>query len=497
MTYSEHPWHAGFVLLYLFLLIAVGARKARKVKSQEDFALAGRGLGTGVLIGTLLATWIGTGSIFGNAEKTYGIGLGGFLIPIGGSIGIFVLVILSQRIRRFGQFTIQDILEARFGVAARVIGTITLVLAYVIIVSYQYRSGATILMYLWPEMSEPTAKCVVALFVIAYTALAGMYSVAYTDVANGILMAGGILMALVILFGEVGGAAGVRESLPANLLDPLDSYTVFTFASYVLPTFLLVVGDANMYQRFFSATSPESARKSAVGMLVGVLFMEAAIIAVALFGRTLVEQGALSAPENPGHIVVHLAFEALPTWLGAAMIATVVAIVVSTADSYLLSPASSVVRDVWQRFFRPASEAASGVLAGRVVVFVLGLIALGLSFASQGFFDIALFAYTIYGAGITPAVLAAFFWPRATRAGATASMLTGAGTSILWYVGVDRGHLLAWAEDAGFGGLAEWARNAAEAGVDAVLPAILVSLVVLVVVSLLGKAPDEAHREAI
>jgi len=126
----------------------------------------------------------------------------------------------------------------------------------------------------------------------------------------------------------------------------------------------------------------------------------------------------------------------------------------------------------------------------------LGLFALYLATLSDEFFDVALFAYTLYGCGITPVVLAAYFWRRANQPGAVASMLSGAGVAVLWYNitqedflvvdGVDREGLLA-----SIGG---WG---ADHGIDAVIPALLIALPVLVVVSLMTEAPDEAHRSAI
>lgn len=429
---SEHAVYAGFVALYLGALIGVGALKARKIKNQADFSLAGRGLGSFVLVGTLLATWIGTGSIFGNSEETLNVGLAALLLPLAGAVGIIALYVLAPRVRRLGQFTIQDILEQRFGPAARVMGTITLVCAYVIIVSYQYRAGASIFDYLFPGLGDDWAILIVAAFVILYTALAGMFSVAYTDVANGILMILGIGLALPLLYSQAGGVSGVFESLEPAERSIFGHYTGQELIGVLLPPFLLLLGDANMYQRFFAARDPAAARRSAIWMLVGVLVLEYAIIATALAGKALVAQGKISAPEEAGKIVVLLGFEALPTFLGAMLIATVLAIIVSTADSYLLSPATSLVRDVYQRFMAPAASDRRMVSAGRWTVVFLGLIALGLAYTSQGFFRLALFAYTIYGAGITPPLMAAFFWKRATPAGAVSAMLGGVTTAMAW-----------------------------------------------------------------
>ncbi|MCZ6596379.1 MAG: sodium:solute symporter family protein [Planctomycetota bacterium] len=493
--------HVAFLAVYLLALIGVGALKARKVKTQEDFSLAGRGLTTWILTGTLLATWIGTGSIFGTAEEAYKVGTAVWVLPLSSALGIVALFALAARIRRFGQFTIQDILEARFGVAARVLGTITLLLAYVIIVSYQYRAGSAVLEHVVPGMGHTAAVCAVAAFVILYTALAGMFSVAYTDVANGLLMVLGLALAIPLLFAKVGGPAAALETLDAEGLHDLGHYSPTLLLSLMLPPLFLILGDANMVQRFFSAKDEKSARRSAAGMFFGVLLLDWMIICVALLGRALIAQGKLDVPmrgneEAPGQIVVHLAFNALPGFLGAMLVATVVAVVVSTADSYLLSPATSLVRDVYQRFVKPDANPAHMVKVGRFTVLALGLVALGLAFLSKEYFSVALFAYTIYGAGITPAILAAYFWKRATLAGAVSSMLTGVSTALVWkWLTVESSQT--WADGAGLGFLGDLGRWATKSGVEAIIPAIVVSIVVLIVVSLLTPPPDEAHANAI
>jgi SSS family solute:Na+ symporter len=465
MISQEHLPHALFALFYLLVLIGLGVWKARSVKTQEDFSLAGRGLGVFVLSGTLLATWIGTGSIFGNAEETWKVGAAAFLLPIPGVLGILGLYLLSARLRRLEGFTVQDVLEERFGPAARVLGTLALLGAYVVIVSYQFRAGAAVVEVLFPGVGSTGAIVAVALFVVAYTALAGMISVAYTDVANGLLMSLGIALALVLLVAKAGGPEGVIEALPAAQRDVFGHYGAVELLSVLLPTLLLILGDANMVQRFFSARDVRAARRSAAFMLVGVLLLEFAIIALALTGRALAEQGQIAAPDNPAHVILALAFDGLPTALGALLVGTVLAVVVSTADSYLLAPATSLVRDVWSRFLVPGASEQSAVRASRLAVVLLGAVALGLAFASTEFFRVALYAYTLYGVTITPAFLAALLWKGATPAGGVASMAVGLGTALAWKIFQDR-------------------LPAALDGTDPVLPAAALSVLTLVVVSL-------------
>jgi SSS family solute:Na+ symporter len=433
MNATEHPLHAIVVLAYLLALIGVGIAKVAKVRTHADFTLAGRGLSAFVLFGTLLATWIGTGSIFGNAEKTHEIGLAAWFLPLGGVLGILALIPLAPRARRFAGYTVQDILEARYAPAARVLGTLTLVCAYVTIVSYQYRAGGAVLHLLAPGLSLEQATIIAAVFVILYTALAGMISVAYTDVVNGLLMIAGFAITLPILWTRVGGHAGLAAALPAEKMRALGVVGWGEALALTLPSFLLVLGDANMYQRFFSARDPATAKRAVMWLAGGVALLEIAIILSAWMGSALTGELA-----NPGHVLAIVASSHLPALLGAVLLATIVAVIVSTADSYLLVPATCVVRDVIQRFLRPQATERELVLASRGTVVALGLVAYGLTHLSDRFLAVALYAYTMYGAGITPALLAAFLWPRATAAGAITSIAAGIVTTILWETWGDR-----------------------------------------------------------
>ena len=477
-TNFPYPYHAAFVVFYLLVLVGLGAAKSGKIKNQEEFSLAGRNLGLVVLVGTLLATWIGTGSIFGNAQQTYRLGLGAFIIPLGGVLGILVLSTLAGKIRRIEGMSIQDILDARFGKVVRLLATLTLVLAYVIIVSYQYRAGASVVERLVPGIGSGQATCIVAAFVIAYTALAGMISVAYTDLANGILITVGILIALPLLYFQAGAMSGIEATLQkpelAAVADFGHALSAINVINWCLPPFLLILGDANMYQRFFSARSPSVAKRGAILLIAGIAVLETAIIAVAFLGRVLVEQGALPAPANQAHIVVALAFDVLPPFLGAVLMGTIIAVVVSTADSFLLAPATAIVRDVT---LTRAAETGDGVATGRrdvllsrIIVVVFGLAALSLAFASDEFFGIALFAYTVYGASVTPVLIAVFFWKRATKAGAIASMCSGLVVALWWQ----------WMQHT-----KSFVQGSMAAEVDAVLPALLAACIALVGVSLL------------
>ena len=97
-----------------------------------------------MLVGTMLATWIGTGSILGNAGKTYETGMAALILPIGGTLGILILTRVAGKVRKFEKITVPEILGERYGPSARLLSLVALVTAYMVIVSYQNNSAVAV-----------------------------------------------------------------------------------------------------------------------------------------------------------------------------------------------------------------------------------------------------------------------------------------------------------------------------------------------------------------
>jgi solute:Na+ symporter, SSS family len=126
--------------------------------------------------------------------------------------------------------------------------------------------------------------------------------------------------------------------------------------------------------------------------------------------------------------------------MGMLLVCGAAAIIVSTANSFLLTPSTSLIRDVYQRFLNPAATDRQLLLYTRILVVVLGAVGFVVGNAFPTILAMALWAYTMYGAGITPALLAAFVWPRATPQGAVASIAAGMLTTLAWeIIGLRRG----------------------------------------------------------
>jgi len=587
------------ILLYLLFLTGVGLYRSRQVKTGDDFSVAGRTLSPWVTVLTMLATWIGTGSIVGMAEQTYKVGANAFFLPVGTLFGMLILTQIAGRARGYEVFTVPEIIGSRYGVTAKMLAVVSLVIAYMVIVSYQFNAGGAVLEVIggekrpitlnvgdqidkrhitkgfirffpadanqtfstklvlearqdgawsgenieltvkvvskekvieekdavgdtknflvikqgdfakygmanlsddivnnkifrivslpeWGELRriEPVftaenATLIAAIFIIIFTMLAGMKSLSSCDVFNGSLIIIGLVIAFPYLFIKAGGLSGMSRAFEAmgdkpDAMNFIGTFKAVDYINWLMPTFLLVMGDANQYQRIFSTKNVRGAKKAAYMLVSIAIVIELLIIACAWIASSMTPD-----PAYGRYILIYAARDHMHKVLGLLFMTTAVAIIVSTADAFLLVPATTFIRDVYMKYINPKAKEKNIIIASRFLVIVFGVIAylVTKTFSeTTGFFDKAMYAYTIYGASITPCLVAAMFWKRATKAGAITSILAGTITTILW------GEYIKDIMPSSF------------AQIDAVLPAITVSVLALFLVSLLTQKRAASNR---
>ena len=460
--------------IIVLTLLGVSLARVSKVKTKADYLVAGRSLPAFVLVFTLLSSWIGSGSLLAGAENAYKHGFAALWQPAGGWAGLLLIYFIAPRARKFAQFTIPDLLEARYNQTARVLGVIAILFTYTAITSYQFIGGGDILHLIFPSVSAVLGQYIIAAFVILFTAIAGMSSVAYMDVAIGLLATFTLIIALPVLAHVAGGWHAVRAALPASHFQTLGDFTWLRAGELFLPTCLLMLGNQSMYQKFFSAKSEKDATRAVVGWFIGIVILETVIVAIAVIGSALYPTGEVH--DRPRELLAYTALHGLPHLLGAIMVGAIFAKVISTANNYLFSPATNLVNDVFVRYLQPEASNKRILIVSRLMVVLLGLWSLAQSLGTKSVLEKALYAYTIYSAALTPVILAAFFWRRATAAGAVSSIAAGTFVTIFWDTAYVHTHL---------------PKIVAER--ESIFPALIASLICLFAVSLATPPPSEAQ----
>ena len=555
------------ILAYLLVLAAFNFLRARRIKTQDDFMVAGRGLNITIMIFTLICTWIGSGTFIAGAEYAARAGWSSLWLPAGAWVGIAVIYFLAAKIRTFGQYTIGDILEVRYGKFARLFGAVALIIAFTTIVSYQFRAGGYILNVVTNGgMSVELGQSIAALFVILFTALGGMVAVAHTDLPNGIiiLLASCVALPFIVVF--AGGWQAAAGSLPAQHFAVFSAdfgqYPALKAGGYFLATMLLLLGVQSMYQKFYSARTPREAKKAVGLWIIGTIVVETLVVVIAIYSasahwkdlktfeiagavKTEVALNRTPAPEamsralalakdleasgsvKPGQMpgleqnlrqafsgadtpqkvesvragidpasVVLQAARDIGTMgffgliVGLLLLGAACAVVLSTGMNYLLSPSSNIIRDIYQRFTKKgaAADQEKVVALQKVFIVIIGVCAFLMIFIPTvlhsriSVLKYAYFAYTMYGVSLTPALIAALAWKRATKFGGIASIISGAVMALFLELVVPA------AFPAVLKGGDPW-------GIPTVYPALAVSLLFLVVGSLLTKKPTRAELE--
>src|SRR3989304_10075791 len=195
--------YVAAVLIYLAFLGSIAVYKMRSVKTQDDFMVAGRKTTALYLAGTLVCTWVGSGTLFGGAGLAFRVGLSELWFSAGAWTGICIIYFLAHRVRRISEYTMSDILEKRYNAAARIMGTTAVIVAYMTIAGYQFR-GAGRLLNILTGIDPMWGGAIPCGVVILFTVVAGLVSIIRIDLFNGIMMVLGVLIALPLAIGAIG-----------------------------------------------------------------------------------------------------------------------------------------------------------------------------------------------------------------------------------------------------------------------------------------------------
>ncbi|MBU3914188.1 sodium:solute symporter family protein [bacterium] len=420
MTLTPNPTLLWFVIGYGLIMVILGIWFSRRIKNSDDFVLAGRSLGPFVLAGTLLATFTGSGTVTGGANSLgYSHGFWAATIislPVG-FIGFGILYMIAPKIRDFGKYTISQVLEEQYGQGAKVLSAFIIILAYVGIVSYQFK-GLAFVLNVTTGISVEMGTVISAVLIIFLAVIGGLMAVAPTDALSAFFMILGLLVAIPSVLIAGGGWSHVAANLPPENLGLTGSLSIFEMIGYMLPFLFLMLGDQNIYQRLASSKGEKSAKSGLIIWFVGIFLVFPAIPFIAMVARSIFPDIA------PGMALISMV-TVMPILFGGIMLAAVAAFVVTTGNSYLLSASTSLIYDVYIRFFRPNAESKEILLATKVAIPILGLLAYVLLQFFPTILKIQMASYLVYGAGVTPAVLAVFIWPRVNKFGGVSSMVVG------------------------------------------------------------------------
>jgi sodium/proline symporter len=498
---------------YLLVMIVIGLWYARRSNSNpEDYFLGKRGLGPWVAAMSAEASDMSGWLLMGLPGVAYFTGLGeAFWTALGLFIGTWInWAVVAKRLRTYSQIadnaiTLPDFFSKRFHDKRRIltaIAALIIIVFFSIYASSQFVAFGKLFGYVFGAENYYTAMVILgAVLVTLYTLLGGFLAESATDLIQGFLMIGALLLVLGFGFAYAGGLGEITENLK-NFPRFLDIFGIATpdtadgvqkvvngvplfgpGANYgflaVISTMAWGLGYFGMPQvllRFMAINKTSNIRKSRNIAVIWCFLSMFAAIAIGLIGRAWLP-GLLTSAGASETIFIHLSTRFFPPLVAGVVVSGILAASMSSSDSYLLIASSAVSNDIVKGIIKKDADEALVMWIARIamlVVTVFGVI-LALS-GNESIFRIVSYAWAGFGAAFGPLMLFSLFWKRTTFPAAVAGMLSGGGVVIIWKNLISP-----------LGGVF---------GIYELLPAFIISGAVILVISLVTKKPsEEIERE--
>lgn len=459
------------VILFFLLMIYVGVRSSKNVSTVKDFIVAGRSLGLGVTIATLAATGLGAGNIFGRSGYAYNAGGATTVAMVGNLAAMITAAYFSKAMQKYNVITVPELFSAVFGKEgngknARLIASFISFIYSALILGLQFVAFGTLFSFLGsPWGITPTTGAILgAIITIVYTGMGGMFSVAWTDVVQFIIMVTGvIIIGPIVAIKAAGGYGALLANAKAagiSTWNPFSGRSAMEIFGLFMVGWTLNAVDPFVWQRIFSAKNLKIARWALIiNAAIAFIYVQG-LTQMAIAGRVLLPD--LVATYGTAEAVLPaLITTVFPPVIVGLMISGALATIMSSADSYLLLASNSLVYDIIA-FMKPDMPEEKQVKYLKYSVFVIGAFGLLVGLQMEGIFKMLNFAFSVYGAAIFFSVVAMLYWKKVTAQGVMVSMIVGAAVVIYGYMG-------GWFPF----------------GFDPQIPALVISVVLLVVVSLL------------
>lgn len=415
--------------LYLLGMLGIGYYSKGKIKTMDDFILGGRRFTRLALIGTILATMVGSGMTMGAVGNAYKNGAGGTVpwMYTGFALGLIFFGFVAGKIRDTGKRTMAEVIAAKFGNQPRFVASLIIIAYAVSIVAINIAGLRTIILYVFGEnfaLSLPLATAIAAAISILYTAMGGFYAVVYTDVIQLFIMLIGVFILGPILgLQAAGGFANVADAYiqaGSSITNPFINGVSSVSVGFFLAYFLTVPGDPTMPQRALAAKNDDEAKVAFLTTGVLGFFMGVSLIIIGGSVFTVMPELA-----NPEAALPMFVLEYYPPVLTGITLAGIIAAIMSSFDSFLILATTHLIYDVGQSLDKNLDENTIKKALPFTTV-IIGIIGLIIALYIQSLFDYLYMVFSIVGSALVPSLLGALYYEKfVTKAGIMASMIVG------------------------------------------------------------------------
>ncbi len=471
---------AAFVV-YLALMLTIGALYYKKTHNVSDYILGSRGLNKYVASLSAEASDMSGWLLIGLPGLAYASGMQAGWVALGLIIGTFLnWKLVAKRLRIYTQeagdsLTLPEFFKNRFHDKSDIIGgicAIFILIFFLLYTSAQFVSTGKLFNTVF-GIDYTTALLIGSLIVVVYTFIGGFMAVCWTDFFQGLLMLFAILIVPIAAIGLLGGPVATIDAINAanpNLLNPfadadgtpLTAIAIISLMAWGLGYF----GQPHILVRFMAIRDPKEIAHARTVAMIWVILSLAAAVAIGLVGKVFLSQPLVgSASETVFMVMTDQIFF---SFLAGIILCGILAAIMSTASSQLLVTSSAVSEDLYRTYLRPNASEKEGIWVSRISVLAAAAIAIVLGLNPDSLvYGIVSYAWAGFGAAFGPALLMALFWRRMTKAGALAGIISGGVTVLIW-------------KQLNLFNLYE------------IVPGFIIALIAIYVVSMLTPAPDSS-----
>jgi SSS family solute:Na+ symporter len=447
MSVTSWVWFGIAIYIAAGLAIALMARR-RLGAGMSEFFLANRRIGGFVAAGAYSATTYSAFMMVGLAGLTYLSGVGALGFELTYLCGMFMMVFFLPRFwlvgRKYGYISPMELLSDRY--QSKWVGATTAILALVFLIPYSavQLMGVGYLMNGISQGAIPViAGIIIAIFCsIAWSNIAGMRSDAWTDTFQSLIMIVVSVLALGIVVTALGGFGSffsrLESATPGLLTVPTakGAWSVNMFIGYSLPWLFFLISNPQVSQRLFIPKSVTAMKQMLGGFLV-FGFIYTMISVLWGFSATLLVPG-LEKPDLATPALLSL--PVIPIGIAIIVMIGITAAAITTINSVVLTLASVWARDIHKGLINPGVSEKSELRIGQWVIPIITLVAFGFAWWATGETGLPFMIASLSAAAsagllmAVPTIFGAFFWKRATAAGAIISCIVGAVVVLLFQV---------------------------------------------------------------
>ena len=371
------------IFAYLAIQLGIGFWASRRIRTEDDYLVAGRQLGYTLATFSIFATWFGAETIIGSGGRAHREGFSFTAAePFGYGLCLILMgIVFAVPLWRRRLSTLADLFRQRFSSTTERVAALILIPSSVLWAAAQIRAFGSVLST-GTTLDAEAAISIAAGFVILYTAFGGLLADAITDVIQGGVLAVGLLALLAGVIIHLGGPGEVATALASREMAALSSQNASLWQAvenWAIPVCGSVVA-AELVSRVIATPTPQIARRSALAAAALYLLLGSIPLFIGLVGASIVPTVA-----DAEQIVPVVASAVLPQ-LGYALFAgALISAILSTVDSTLLVASGLLSHNLIVPIARITDERKK-VLLARAGVMLFGVIAYTLALHAEGVF---------------------------------------------------------------------------------------------------------------